>query len=86
MSTPIYDHIYDRNVDEPFGLMSSPRYYPGWFVIYYFGSWIHRLTGPALEYEDGRKQWYIYGTEYNEEEFNQRVQQEILQHPQLMRK
>jgi hypothetical protein len=30
----------------------------------------HRTDGPAAEYADGSKWWYINGKEYTEEEFN----------------
>ena len=32
---------------------------------------IHRLDGPAIEYANGDKYWYINGKGYSEEEFNQ---------------
>lgn len=28
---------------------------------------LHRLDGPAIEYADGRKQWYLNGVRYSEE-------------------
>jgi len=31
----------------------------------------HRIDGPAIEYADGDKSWYIEGQIYSEEEFNQ---------------
>jgi hypothetical protein len=31
----------------------------------------HRLDGPAVQWADGSKQWWIENKEYTEEEFNQ---------------
>ena len=31
---------------------------------------LHRLDGPACEYANGEKCWYINGIQYTEEEFN----------------
>ena len=31
---------------------------------------LHRTDGPAIEYPDGRKAYYINGIEYQEVEFN----------------
>jgi hypothetical protein len=33
----------------------------------------HRLDGPAIEYADGDKFWYIEGEAYTEEEFNKKI-------------
>ena len=30
----------------------------------------HRLDGPAVEYANGTKHWYVDDKEYSEEEFN----------------
>lgn len=32
---------------------------------------LHREDGPAVEYEDGRKEWWLNDEEYSEEEFFQ---------------
>jgi len=32
----------------------------------------HREDGPALEYADGYKAWYLNGKEFTEQEFNNR--------------
>lgn len=31
----------------------------------------HRVDGPAVEHEDGHKEWFINGIEYTKEEFQQ---------------
>jgi hypothetical protein len=31
---------------------------------------LHRECGPAVEYDDGRKEWWLFGKQYTEEEFN----------------
>ena len=36
----------------------------------------HREDGPAVEYTDGDKEWYINGEELTEEEFNTRMSKE----------
>lgn len=33
---------------------------------------IHRQDGPAIEYTDGIKEWYINGERLTEQEFNSR--------------
>lgn len=33
----------------------------------------HRLDGPAIEYSDGTKEWYIDGKQYTELKFNIQV-------------
>lgn len=30
----------------------------------------HREDGPAIEHEDGHKEWFLNGVSYSEEEFN----------------
>lgn len=30
-------------------------------IIYYKNNKIHRLNGPAIQYADGRKSWYVNG-------------------------
>ena len=40
------------------------------------GDYPHRIDGPAIEYADGHKSWYINGEKYSEEEFN--MIQEVL--------
>jgi hypothetical protein len=44
--------------------------YKSWWVN---GS-LHRLDGPAIEYPNGGKAWYIEGEQYNEEQFNAKIQ------------
>jgi hypothetical protein len=34
----------------------------------------HRLDGPAIEYEDGFKQWHIDGKEYSYEDWKKEVE------------
>jgi len=38
----------------------------------------HRIDGPAIEHSDGNKEWWIGGTEYTEEEFNEKTQSKQL--------
>jgi hypothetical protein len=33
----------------------------------------HREDGPAFEYADGDRYWYLNGEEYTEEEFNKKT-------------
>ena len=33
----------------------------------------HRVDGPAIEYADGDKYWYLDGVEYTESEFNAKM-------------
>ena len=34
---------------------------------------LHRLDGPAIEWADGTRQWWINGKQLSEEEFNQQT-------------
>ena len=34
---------------------------------------LHRVNGPAIEYDDGSKYWYLNGKELTEEEFNRTI-------------
>jgi len=36
---------------------------------YYRGHLIHREDGPAVEYSNGSKYWYLNGKEYSEQEY-----------------
>lgn len=40
-------------------------------IVWWKDDLIHREDGPAIEYEDGSKKWFLNGVEYTEEEFNQ---------------
>tara|TARA_R110002126_G_scaffold60959_4_gene158118 strand:- start:64 stop:306 length:243 start_codon:yes stop_codon:yes gene_type:complete len=33
----------------------------------------HREDGPTIEYPDGRKEWWLNGVEYSEEDFNEKM-------------
>lgn len=34
---------------------------------------LHRLDGPAVEWNDGGKEWWINGVPYIEDEFNKKI-------------
>ncbi len=34
---------------------------------------LHRLDGPAIEYSDGSKEWWLNGINYSEEELHQEL-------------
>ena len=39
----------------------------------------HRIDGPAIEWVDGIKEWYIEGKQYTEQEFNdQKLKQQLI--------
>lgn len=40
---------------------------------YRLGPSVHRLDGPAIVFSDGTKQWFIYGKQYTEEEYNYEI-------------
>jgi len=40
---------------------------------YYLDHKLHRLDGPAVDYSD-RKEWWIHGEHYSEQEFNEYIQ------------
>jgi hypothetical protein len=40
---------------------------------YRLGPSVHRLDGPAIIFSDGTKQWFIYGKQYTEEEYNYEI-------------
>ena len=41
------------------------------YKTWYVNGKIHREDGPAIEYANGEKFWYLNDTKYSEEEFNQ---------------
>ena len=42
--------------------------------FYYFGNKLHNLEGPAVEYVDGSKEWWINDCLFSEEDFNSMVE------------
>ena len=38
--------------------------------VLYFNDQLHRVDGPAVEYSNGYKAWYLNGKEYTEQEYN----------------
>ena len=40
---------------------------------YWKDGWLHRDDGPAIEYKNGRKYWYIEQKEYTEEEHKEKI-------------
>lgn len=54
--------------------------YTGPYVTIYFRNnlnTIHRLDGPAIEWRDGYKEWWINDYIYNEQDFNK--------HPEVLK-
>jgi Mor family transcriptional regulator len=49
------------------------KVYDGKTIWYNLNGQRHREDGPALEYADGTKEWYLNGKHLTEEEFNQRM-------------
>jgi len=43
------------------------------WTIYTLNELIHRLDGHAVECWNGDKEWYIYGEEYTEQEFEEYI-------------
>jgi hypothetical protein len=46
----------------------------------------HRLDGPAVEFVNGDKQWWLNGKEYNVEEWEEKIFNMILDNPSLLSK
>ena len=44
-------------------------YYPD-RTYHLHGNKLHRLDGPAVEFLDGGKEWWVFGTRYTEKQFN----------------
>ena len=42
-------------------------------IKWYLKGKLHREDGPAVEYNDGYKEWFIDGEQLTEEEFNARL-------------
>ena len=40
------------------------------YVKYYCNNKLHRTNGPAIEWSDGDRWYYLNGNRYTEEEFN----------------
>ena len=47
-------------------------------VCWYKDGLLHRLDGPAVEYTNGGKEWFINGVQYTEQEFNQWLEKKHL--------
>jgi hypothetical protein len=41
--------------------------------MWYLNGWRHREDGPAVEWADGSKEWWLSGQYVTEEEFNRRM-------------
>lgn len=52
--------------------------YPYGTICWYQNEVLHRLDGPACEYKDGSKRWYIEGVRLTEEEFNETVRRSVM--------
>ena len=44
-----------------------------YLTIYCVNGKCHRTDGPAIEYSNGKKFWYINGTQYTEDEYNTQI-------------
>ena len=42
-------------------------------TAWYLNGKLHREDGPAIEYANGEKSWYLYGLRYSEKEFRDRM-------------
>lgn len=47
-------------------------------TTWYENNRLHREDGPAVEWSDGYKEWWIHGVEYTEEKFNLWRQNKLL--------
>ena len=43
------------------------------YVAWYQCGMIHRTNGPAIEWHDGSRQWFLYGREYTESAFHEKL-------------
>jgi hypothetical protein len=41
--------------------------------LYYKGSLVHREDGPALEWDDGDREWYLNGDQYTEKKYTELI-------------
>ena len=71
---------YDKKMRWPYSKYAIADYL-GFYISYYLGSKLHRLDGPAVEYEDGRCMWY-YQDDYikcnTQEEFERIIKLRLL--------
>ena len=58
--------------------VSGPAIIASTYSAWYFDGRYHRVDGPAIEWEDGRKIFYIYGKELTEQQFIQRKINDLL--------
>jgi hypothetical protein len=47
--------------------------YPDGTKLWYLNGKLHREDGPAIEYLNGYKEWYLEGEQLTEEEYNRRM-------------
>lgn len=48
------------------------------FTCWFKQGLLHNENGPAIQYPDYRKDWYLNGIEYSEEEFNNYLEKKKL--------
>ena len=47
-------------------------------IYWYLNDKLHREDGPACEYANGTKEWYLNGKEFTEKEFLQRTRKHTI--------
>ena len=53
------------------------KVYPSGYKEWYFNGQLHREDGPALEWANGSKYWFLNGEEVTEEEHKRRTSKVI---------
>jgi len=61
------DNSYNKNCD--YGGYTNGYYYYYYNGLFYKGYLIHRDDGPAIEYSNGDKCWYLNGKKYTKNEY-----------------
>lgn len=49
------------------------KVYPNGSKFWWLNEELHREDGPAIEWLDGTKEWYLNGVELSEQDFNTRM-------------
>jgi len=54
-------------------------------TIYYLNDKLHRTDGPAIEYTNGYKEWWIHDEEYSEQESHEYIKKAKHKCPEYMK-
>ena len=69
--------VFMNQIKKNFGIEELLEYtvkvYPNGSKLWWLNEELHREDGPAIEWLDGTKEWYLNGVELSEQDFNTRM-------------